>query len=256
MARDRLFTYESDQQNLAGDAIIELFAVGLDNAIPRGQSLALGRDEESTLIKRLTTRTDAEPVYFFFCNWEETNGNPVRFQGDDYLPLPYQASGFAISNEGVLPNPQLTVSNVGLTPTALINSFDDLLGFEITRRRVLAKHLDTGSDPDANAHWPDEKWFVQRKVSESKLFVTFELSTPFDLDGVTLPKRRALRYACPWQYRGVECGYTGGPVADAKDQPTADPALDKCGKRVSSCTLRYGGSSDLPYGGFPGLTLD
>jgi len=255
MARDRLFTYESDQQNLQGDAIIELFAVGLDNKIPQNQAAGLGITDESKLIKKLTVFNSNEPVYFFFCNWIETNGNPVRYAGDEYVPVPYQSSGFAVSNEGVLPNPQVTISNVGLEPTSLINSFDDLLGFEITRRRVLAKHLDTGSDPDANAHWPDEKWFVQRKVSESKLFVTFELSTPFDLDGVTLPKRRALRYACPWAYRGTECGYTGGPVADAKDQPTNDPSKDVCGKRVSSCTLRYGGSSDLPYGGFPGLTL-
>jgi lambda family phage minor tail protein L len=179
----------------------------------------------------------------------------VFFGGQEYIAIPYKAEGFEIRNEGVLPNPTLTIGNIGLEFTSLVNSFDDLLGMTVYRRRVLARHLDSGSNPDVNARWPDETWFVQRKASESKLVVTFELSTPFDLDGLTLPKRRALRYACPWLYRGAECGYTGGPVANEKDQPTTDPAQDKCGKRVSSCKLRFGGSNDLPYGGFPGLSL-
>lgn len=308
MARDRLFTYESDQQNLDGDAIIELFAVDLFSGvqkIPEEEVSGVDWDNSSAgcypisiigwdmsdVLNDATPPesicTDApdynDPAFdagttaydnadlvprdqitqakfnsrlFFFCNWQESNGSSVLFGGNQYVPLPYQKSGFAISNEGVLPNPQLTMSNVGLGPTSLINSFDDLLGAKVFRRRVLAKHLDNGSAPDVNARFPDETWFIQRKVTENKLFVTFELSTPFDLDGVTLPKRRALRYACPWVYRGAECGYTGAPVANAKDEPTSSPTDDRCGKRVSSCRLRYGGSTDLPYGGFPGLSLD
>lgn len=194
--------------------------------------------------------------FFFFCNWVVTDGQPVKFGGNTYLPIPYKASGFEIRNEGVLPNPQITISNVGLEATSLINSFNDLLGAKVYRRRVLARHLDSGSTPDVNARWPDETWFIQQKISENKLFVTFELCTPFDLDGVTLPRRRALRYACPWVYRSAECGYTGGAVADLKDQPTSIPSEDKCGKRVTSCKLRFTGDVDLPYGGFPGLSLD
>ena len=309
MALDRTFEFQSNQQNLTGDAIIELFAIdlfsgvqkipdqpnqGLDwenasaicfpvaigspwvmsdivnNASPPASICSDAPDYDSPAFDAGTAPwddADIEPRnlivenkfvggFFLFCNWIETNGTEVLFAGNKYLPLPYEKSGFIISNEGVLPNPTITISNVGLGPTALINSFDDLLGAKVFRRRVLAKHLDNGSAPDVNARWPDETWFIQRKVAENKLFVTFELSTPFDLDGVTLPKRRALRYACPWVYRGVECGYTGPPVADAKDQPTTSPGDDKCGKRISSCRLRYGGSDTLPYGGFPGLTLD
>ena len=236
MAADRTFKDQADLQGLNGDAIIELFILDLQSA-----DYDIPVDEVSR--------------YIFFCNWRVADGRPVFFAGQEYVAIPYTAAGFQIRNEGVPPNPTLTIANIGLEFTALINSFDDLLGMSLYRRRVLARHLDTGTAPDANARWPDEKWLVQRKANESKLSVTFELSTPFDLDGVTLPKRRALRYACPWQYRGADCGYTGGPVADAKDQPTSSADADKCGKRISSCKLRYGGSNDLPYGGFPGLTL-
>ena len=174
MARDRTFLYQAEQQNLLGEAIIELFTINLATAI--------GGSGKS-------------PIYF--CNWEETNGTFVQFAGEEYAPIPYQASGFAISNEGVLPNPQITISNVALLPTGLANNYKDLLGTQVIRTRVLAKHLDQGSDPNINAKWPDETWFVQRKVTENKLFITWELSTPFDLDGVTIPKRRAKFIANP-----------------------------------------------------------
>jgi len=236
MADDRTFRFDQDLQGLQGDAIIELFVLDL-------QSSDFGED------------IDDDDRYVYFCNWRVADGLPVRYDGKEYLAIPFQSSGFQIRNEGVPPNPQLTIANIGLEFTALINTFDDLLGMRVIRRRVLARHLDTGSNPDPSAHWPDEVWFVQRKASEGKLAVTFELSTPFDLDGVTLPKRRALRYACPWVYRSGDCGYTGGPVANAKDEATNDPAQDRCGKRISSCRLRFGGSTDLPFGGFPGLTL-
>ena len=310
MARDRLFTFEADQQNLSGDAVIELFIVSLKSGVQpiptltddegpayvNAQAFCLDKsfgpdwaagdvvNDASTPASMCSDSpnydssafdpgtaefndADIEPRYeidnldiygdfFLFCNWQTTDGSSVLFGGQRYLPLPYKTSGFAISNEGVLPNPTLTMSNVGLQPTALINSYNDLLGCQVVRRQVLAKHLDNGSEPNINLRWPDETWFIQRKASEDKLFVTFELSTPFDLDGVTLPRRRALRYACPWVYRGAECGYDGPPVADVKDNPTTSTEQDKCGKRVKSCKLRYTGSESLPYGGFPGLTLD
>lgn len=232
MADDRTFQFNADTQGLQGDAIIELIQLDLNGSV-------------------INPITDS----IYFCNWVETKGRTVKFGGISYIPLPYKTEGFQIRNEGVPPNPTITIANIGLGITALVNSYDDILGCKLFRRRVLARYLDDGATPDVNSRWPDEAWFIQQKASESKLSVTFELSTPFDLDGVTLPRRRALRYACPWVYRGAECGYTGGPVADVKDVPTSDPDKDKCGKRVKSCRLRHGGSIDLPYGGFPGLTL-
>jgi lambda family phage minor tail protein L len=239
MADDRTFEFEKDLQGLQGDAIIELFELDLQSS-------------------DFDTGIPDTDRYVYFCNWVVADGRPVQFAGEIYTAIPFKSSGFEVRSEGVLPNPTLTIANIGLEFTTLINTFDDLLGMKIVRRRVLARHLDNGSDPDAGARWPDETWFVQRKASEGKLSVTFELSTPFDLDGVTLPKRRALRYACPWVYRSADCSYTGPAVADAKDRPTTDPNYsgeDRCGKRINSCRLRFGGNSDLPYGGFPGLTL-
>lgn len=230
---NRTFEFNADLQGLQGEAIIELMAIDIESGVA-------GTGSSS---------------WFYFCNWTQTSGQNVKFGGMEYVALPYKSQGFEIRNEGVPPNPTIAIANIGLEMTGLVNSKQDLLGCKLIRTRVLARHLDDGAAPDSGAKWPDEAWYVQQKTEESKLAVTFQLSTPFDLDGVTLPRRRALRYACPWEYRGAECGYTGGPVADSKDQPTSDASKDVCGKRVSSCRLRYGGSIDLPYGGFPGLQL-
>ena len=232
MADDRTFVNNADLQGLQGDAIIDLWILDLT---PLG---ATGNDR-----------------FVRFCNWVVADGQPVAYASQVYTAIPYKAGGFNLQTDGVPPSPSLTISNIGLEFTGLINEWNDLIGARLTRRRVLARHLDGGADPDGNAHWPDETWFVQQKESEGKLLVTFKLSTAFDLDGVTLPRRKALRYTCPWIYRGDGCGFTGGAIANADDEPVDDLADDVCGKRLQSCRLRYG-NADLPFGGFPGLNLN
>jgi lambda family phage minor tail protein L len=66
-----------------------------------------------------------------------------------------------------------------------------------------------------------------------------------------LPRRIITQNYCQWKYRSSECGYTGGAVAKVDDTPTSNLNEDVCGKRVSSCQLRFVNQS-LPFGGFPG----
>lgn len=112
---------------------------------------------------------------------------------------------------------------------------------------------------DPNEHFLDEIWFIERKVSETKETVEFELTTAIDLNGEQLPGRQVIAGVCGWLirggYRGPYCGYNGPAVADANDVPTTDPARDQCGGRVNSCKLRFGADKPLPYGGFPAAGL-
>lgn len=53
-------------------------------------------------------------------------------------------------------------------------------------------------------------------------------------------------------------GVTSGNVTatqwyDENDQPVYVSANDVCGKRLSSCKVRFGQNAELPYGGFPGI---
>jgi lambda family phage minor tail protein L len=44
-------------------------------------------------------------------------------------------------------------------------------------------------------------------------------------------------------------------VADILDNPTSDPLLDLCGKRLVSCQMRIWPDEVLNYGGFPAAAL-
>lgn len=110
------------------------------------------------------------------------------------------------------------------------------------------------STPDPTAHWPDEVWYIDRKVVENKVFIEFELVAAWDVTGVLLPRRQCTQNICSWRYRGEGCGYAGPAVAKADDTPTSILSEDRCGKRLSSCALRFP-TGDIPYGGFPGVNV-
>ncbi len=64
-------------------------------------------------------------------------------------------------------------------------------------------------------------WLVDRKATETKDVIEWELASAFDFDGIKLPYRQVLKNSCAWRYRGPECGYSGG-YYDEFDQPTND----------------------------------
>ena len=186
----------------------------------------------------------------------------VVWQGNSYTPFPLQASGFDYSGNGQLPRPKMVVSNVTGAITLLVLTYDDLLGAKVTRKRTLAKYLDAvnfpgGTNPtaDPTAEFGDEIFYIDRKVSETRDLVEFELAAAFDVAGVRLPRRQIIQNVCTWKYRGGECGYTGTAYFNADDQTVANAGLDVCGKRLSSCKVRFGANDPLPFGSFPAAGL-
>lgn len=188
-------------------------------------------------------------------------GNIV-FDGNTYSAYPIEANGFELNGRGKLPRPTLRVANVTGEITGLVLDYQDLLGAKLTRIRTLAKYLDAVNFPggvnataDPDQRLPDEIWYIDRKSQENKVVVEFELTASFDVVGVQLPRRQIIQNVCPWEYRGTECGYAGTDYFNTADQPVALADLDKCGKRLTSCRLRFGQAAALPYGGFPAAGL-
>lgn len=195
-------------------------------------------------------------------NGVNTLGNDVMWQGHSYARIPVEATGFVRTGKGAMPRPTIKVANVTGLVGALARELNDLAGAKVTRRRTFVKYLDAvnfagGVNPqaDPNVGFPDEVWFVDRKASENGIFLEFELSAAFDVQGVKLPRRQCIQNVCGFGYRSPECGYAGGPVADKNDVPTSNPALDQCGKRLTSCKLRFGQYEPLSTGAFPGVGL-
>jgi lambda family phage minor tail protein L len=227
-----------DLSVLEPNAIIELFQLHLD-----------------------ATLHGSADIYYFHNGVNAAVTGNVVWNGQSYVRLPLEATGFDYSSSGSLPRPKLTVSNIGSSITALllqvnlITAGNDLGGAKVVRIRTLKKYLDGEAGADPHAKFPDEIWYVDRKSNENRAVVEFELASKFDLVGVMLPRRQIIANVCQWVYRGGECGYTGSNYWNAQDQVVGTLALDACGKRIESCKLRFGETAELPFGSFPGAGL-
>jgi lambda family phage minor tail protein L len=227
-----------DLSVLEPNAIIELFQLHLD-----------------------ATLHGSSDIYYFHNGVNAAVTGNVVWNGQSYVRLPLEATGFDYSSSGSLPRPKLAVSNIGSSITAillsvnLITTGNDLGGAKVVRIRTLKKYLDGEAGADPHAKFPDEIWYVDRKSNENRAVVEFELASKFDLVGVMLPRRQVIANVCQWVYRGGECGYTGSNYWNTQDQVVGTLAEDACGKRISSCKLRFGATAELPFGSFPGAGL-
>lgn len=224
----------SEIQKLAPSAIIELFEIDASN---------LGGG-----------------INRFHAGTNNLNHN-IIWQGNEYTRFPITVSGFEVTGQGTLPRPKVQVSNFMSAISTLVLQYNDLQGAKFTRKRTLKKYLDAvnfpdGLNPDADpeAAFPDDIYFIDRKSSENRHGVEFELAASLDLAGIQLPRRQIIQNVCVWKYRGGECGYTGDAKFTITDQPTSDPSKDVCGKRLGSCILRFP-DQQLPFGGFPAADL-
>lgn len=188
-----------------------------------------------------------------------TNGyfNDVIWQGRAYSAYPIAVEGFEVKSEGTYSRPTMKVANITGLITGINHDFEDALGAVVTRRQVLVKHLDVVNFPNGNANADPtmeavSRYVIEEMAEETFETVTYNLATPVDCDNAIIPARTILADVCQWVYRGDGCGYSGGPVADEKDNPTSDMSRDKCSKHRSGCRLRFAKPSALPYGGYPG----
>ena len=173
-------------------------------------------------------------------------------------------SSHSSSTVALRPIPQLLVGRFQTTFVATATShwvtvWNKSPNSKLVVRQTLVQEAGVNPEADYNQHFEDETWFIERKVTETKELVEFELASPLDLNGVQLPRRQIVANYCSWKsiggYRGPYCGYTGVPVADKDDNPTNNPALDDCSGRLSSCRLRQWPGGVLNFGGFPAAGL-
>ena len=185
------------------------------------------------------------------------SGAPITWKGVVYEPMAIEAEGFEMTTSGTLPRPIVRASNIGGMLGAYLRSMADGLGAKITRRRTLGKYLDAvnfpGGNPyaDPNTSFPDEIFYVARKVTENPILVELELAVPFDVAGINLPRRQVIAGTCQWIYRSPECGYAGPPVLN----DPVYPGQDICSKTLTACKRRFGEWGVLRTSAFPASML-
>ena len=178
----------SDLQSANPSAIIELFTLQLDNSLH-----------------------GANTIYRFHAGSNLKDLGEIVWAGNSYTRLPITAQGFAF-RKGQLPRPKLTISNALGTITSILLTINntttgnDLTGATVTRIRTLAKFIDavnfTGNTnpfgtPDPNAEFPREVYKIDRKATENREVVEFELAGPTDLAGIRIPGRQCTRKDFP-----------------------------------------------------------
>lgn len=129
----------------------------------------------------------------------------------------------------------------------------DATDLQVNEGETLLPYQATGAtwniDADPNQFIPDDLWFVERKVSENRHMIEFELSSAFDLMGQQLPSRQIIQNSCTWKYRSAECGWAGA-YYDKNNAPTS-VENDACNKTLGACKVRFG-TQPIRFGGFPG----
>ena len=178
----------SDLQNINPSAIIELFTLQLDSGFH-----------------------GATTIYRFHAGSNLNANGKIVWNSNEYLRFPIEVTGFAFQ-KGQLPRPKMRISNAtGLMSAILLTvnettTGNDLTGAVLTRIRTLAKFIDAvnfsgGSNPlgtpDPTAEFPIEKYTIDRKSSENREVVEFELAAPTDLAGVRIPGRQCTRSIFP-----------------------------------------------------------
>lgn len=187
----------------------------------------------------------------------------VMFGGNEYRQLPIAADGFEWSGTGAAPRPTLTFTALDLILLQEMVNANDLVGCPVERIKTKRKYLDDGSNPNPDAHYPIDYYQVEKKNKQMRQTLVYDLSTKLDQQGKQIPARQMIRDTCQHQYRyftggsfsynKVTCPYAGTRYYTHAGEQVTDRSKDRCGKRISDCSLRFGEKATLPMFAFPGL---
>ena len=193
----------SELQKINPSSIIELFEVEL----VEGLHYATGNPTNVTTTFRFHSGTNIDSY------------SNIIWQSNTYERLPIEAQGFEYSGKGKIPRPQLIISNIGgitrnaggsntvirvtdlLLTVNLITAHNDLLNAKVTRILTTADNLDAANfsgntnpyGTPSNDQFPQEIYFIDRKVLESRDIVQFEMISALDLQNLRIPKRQVTR---------------------------------------------------------------
>jgi len=178
----------SEVQKINPSAIIELFTLQLDNSLH-----------------------GATTIYRFHSGSNLNANGQIVWAGNSYLRFPIEATGFAYQR-GQIPRPKLVISNALGTISAILllvnetTTGNDLTGATVTRIRTMARFLDAVNfpgntnpfgTPQPTAEFKRQIFTVDRKTTENREVVEFELAGAIDMAGVRAPKRQCTRALFP-----------------------------------------------------------
>lgn len=203
------------QLQQVGDALIELFDIELPNG---------------TMVYAVNGLDDGSTNIYFPQKAISGSTYPLK----EYVALPINIDGMEATGAGAAPRPTLTTANIPTLTRSVTNDDDgtddeetlynilsdnnfeeneDLLGTRITYRRTLFANTYDKDDSNPSTppkEFPSQVYVIDRVHSENPLFVSFELASPIDVEGLALPNRQIIGRYCSWRYQGGSLDDDGG----------------------------------------------
>tara|TARA_A100001015_G_scaffold252338_1_gene291856 strand:- start:4714 stop:5886 length:1173 start_codon:yes stop_codon:yes gene_type:complete len=166
------------------------------------------QDPGSALIELYVLEYSSNSFAYFFGGLDD-DLTPIQFRDENgtvrtYEAVPIFAEGYGAQSDGSAARPELSIGNVGNALSSAIGGldFEELIGQRITKRTTLEKYL-VGNSGDSTPplEFPKHTYIVDRIKERNILSITFELASPFDVAGITLPRRQIIGGSCPFRYR-------------------------------------------------------
>ena len=264
--------------NLDPSTLLSFFEIDLSSVVGSISSSLIKDYEEVNPV--LPNFEDSKDNILRFHNNIRVFNSYIFWQGKTFFPAPIQAEGYEISSRGILPTLRLSMSSQSDQETEIlslirrsIRKYGDIVGAKVTRIRTYAKFLDKnnfadiakydgtdgsylsafpeGYEPDPYAELPRDIFFIERKASESKTAIVYELSSSLDVEGIKLPRRTVQSKKCGFTYRGCGCFYESAEnalfdsstpnimpktVPSEPDQPLPGPGTTS--KLLAKCQIR------------------
>lgn len=197
----------------------------------------------------------------FYITGGPDGGVAASFGGQTFDPWPVQAEGFEVTT-GKLPTPTLTLANIHGILDPLVEQNSNFIGAKVTRIRTYDRYLDSGAEPNGDAHLPLDIYEIAALDDHNDNVVSWRLAALIDQEGVKLPGRQCVRDYCDhvtrrytgsgFDYSQATCPYDGA-AKDANGNACAD-AEEVFSKRLTTCCqARFGVNAALPFRGFPGV---
>ncbi len=129
----------------------------------------------------------------------------ISYKGTAYEAFPFELAPTVLDNKGAIPYVELKISNVTRLLQPYLLQLSGAVGASVLVTVVNSEHLDTIT-PDL------EMEFVITATQTTKEYVIFRLGASNPLQQ-RFPLHTYLGLHCRWQFRSVECGYSGAAIS-------------------------------------------
>ena len=158
------------------------------------------------------------------------NTESVEWDGETWIAFPFKLDVVSENNEGEIPTVTISVSNQSQALQSYIEQSQGGVNTTVVLRVVHSAHLD---QPVSEI----EERFTVLSSRCTEDWATFVLGGPYPTR-VRFPPRRYMTSFCSWEFKGVECGYSG--------------PHETCTHTLADCRAR---NNSKRFGGFPGIAV-